>query len=84
MIMYGILYKPTNEYVAFYDAEKKKDVLFSENPDIVERAMFDVVFADGGSDTDPKDFDFAVVRSDSDKSELLNEDNLGFVSATLI
>lgn len=83
---YGILFKPTNEFVSFND-EKGKAILFTDDEKLVQKSLFDLVYADGGYDGSESDFALEAVEYDTDGSEYLdNTDNkeVAFVAKSLI
>lgn len=82
---YGILFKPTNEYVS-YDNESNKLVLFNPDQNLVKAALYDLLYADGGYDGSFSDFEVVKVNDideDFDGSELLDENTI-FVSKDII
>lgn len=78
---YGIIYKPTNEYVAFN--KDNKEILFTEDEDTINEAINDLVLADGGYDNDYEDFQITLVDTDTDGSDLIKKDCI-FVASSLI
>ena len=81
IMKYGIIYKPTNEYVAFN--KDNKEILFTEDEDTINEAINDLVLADGGYDNDYEDFQITLVDTDTDGSDLIKKDYI-FVASSLI
>lgn len=75
---YGILYKPTNEYVVLDDNK-----LFTDSIEEVENELNNLLFTDGGYDGLEDDFSIDVVNTDSNGSEFV-KDNTIFVAKSLI
>lgn len=82
MFKYGIMFKPTKELVSFQDKHSGKQVLYSDNIESVEEAIFDITIADGGYDGDADDFKIitADVPDNFDGSDYVkdNKDSVFF------
>lgn len=85
MTKFGILFKPTDEFVSWYNQTKGKNVLFDDNQTTVKAALFDVLYADGGYDGDINDFviETVEVANEYDGSERISNDNIDFVQASI-
>lgn len=85
MTKYGILYLPTKEWISFYDNEKSKEILFSDNLDKVKSAMFDILYTDGGYDGNPDDFSIRTkdVDKNFDGKELVTDKSV-FVDSDIV
>lgn len=81
MTKYGIIYKPTKEYVSFYD--NGKAVLFTSSEAKVNEELFNLLYTDGGYDGNFEDFTIVVVDTETNGSEFVKEDNI-FVSKSLV
>ena len=68
---YAILYKPTDEYVTFYD--NGKAVLFTDSENKIREELADILFSDGGYDNLPDDFQIVMVESNTDGNEYIIE-----------
>lgn len=74
MTKYGIMFKPTNEYVSFY--KDGKAVLFTPSENEINEELFNLLYTDGGYDGDPNDFSIVTVDTEKDGNELVKEDNI--------
>lgn len=85
MTKYGILFLPTEEWISFYDNEKSKEILFSDNLDKVKSAMFDILYTDGGYDGNPDDFSIRTkdVDKNFDGKELVTDKSV-FVDSDVV
>lgn len=85
MLKYGIMFKPTMEWIGWYDIDLKQDVLFTPDEDKAKNALFDVLNTDGGYDGNHDDF--AVMSKEMplefNGSEYLT-DNTVFVDSDII
>lgn len=66
---YAILYKPTDEYIAFF--EDGKTVLFTNNESKARDELADLLFTDGGYDGPSNDFQVVMVDADTDGNEYI-------------
>ena len=75
-VKYGILYKPTGEYIGWLDGDTAK--LFDTDKETVNNAMIDLINFDGGYDSDPDDFvvDTLTLPESFDGSNLISEDSV--------
>lgn len=78
---YAIVYKPTNEYVSFF--EDGKAVLFTNDEKEIQKELHDLLFSDGGYDGDIDDFDIELVDVNTRGGEFVTDGNM-FVSKALI
>lgn len=78
---YAIVYKPTNEYVSFF--EDGKAVLFTNDEKEIQKELHNLLFSDSGYDGDVDDFDIELVDVNTNGGELVTDDNI-FVSKAVI
>lgn len=77
---YAIVYKPTNEYVSFF--EDGKAVLFTNDEKEIQKELHDLLLADG-SYNNVDDFDIELVDVNTRGGEFVTDDNM-FVSKAVI
>lgn len=78
---YAIVYKPTNEYVSFF--EDGKAVLFTNDEKEIQKELHDLLFSGGNYDGDVDDFDIELVDVNTRGGEFVTDDNM-FVSKAVI
>lgn len=79
-LKYAIVYKPTNEYVSFF--EDGKAVLFTNDEKEIQKELHDLLLADG-SYNNIDDFDIELVDVNTRGGEFVTDDNM-FVSKAVI
>lgn len=78
---YAIVYKPTNEYVSFF--EDGKAVLFTNDEKEIQKELHNLLFSGSGYNGDVDDFDIELVDINTNGGELVTDDNV-FVSKAVI
>lgn len=79
---YAIVYKPTDEYISFF--EDGKAILFTDSEEKAQEELNEILFTDGGvDDGNEDDFAIEVVDIDTNGGEYVTDDNF-FVSKAVI
>ena len=84
MTKYGIKFKPTNEWITWYNTDEDKTVLFDSDLAKVKMMTLDVLLSDGGYDGEKEDIGVEEVDVPDDYIGPDNIEDITFISDDVV